>query len=204
MFPRLKEYRGLDEVLKVYPKGLDFRDMIWIYKRMLVGVGFAHTQGYIHGALVPPHIMVDPIGHGAKLIDWCYAVNTKAPPPDPVPLGWGHLKPAPVPPGRVKAIVSAYKSFYAPEILRKEPVSPATDIYMLTKCAIALLGGDVEKGTVPKTVPSVLSGFLTSCIVPAPARRPQDAWELHKELDELLLKLVGKPSYRRLAMPDAT
>jgi len=43
--------------------------------------------------------------------------------------------------------------------------------------------------------------FLRSCLLTSPARRPDDAWDLHDELDEVLRRLVGRPTYRPLAMP---
>ena len=173
-------YRSLAEVRKVYPKGLDFRDVVWMFKRSLAAIGFAHKKGLVHGAVIPSHILVHPVGHGAKLVDWCYAV---------------------APGEKVRALVSAYKPFYAPEILAKQPASPQTDIYMLCKCAVALLGGNVETNQMPAAVPRPIQAFLQSGLIKAPARRANDAWDLHKEFDELLLRLVAKPTYRELVMP---
>ena len=53
----------------------------------------------------------------------------------------------------------------------------------------------------PDSVPPQFRAFLGSCLIEAQARRPDDAWALHEELDELLQRLVGKPRYRPLAMP---
>jgi serine/threonine protein kinase len=200
VFPRLKEYRSLAEVLAAFPGGLDYRDVVWVFKRMLEGMGFYHRQGFVHGAVVPPHVMVAPIGHGAKFIDWSYAVNTKDAEP-PKPAGWAHLKKPGPGPGRVSAIVSAYLDYYASEILNKEPVNAQTDIYMAAKCVVALLGGDVKTDKVPTTVPAQFRGFISTCLTKTQARRPDDAWGLHDELDALLFKLVGKPVYRPLNMP---
>ncbi len=188
-----------------------------MFKRLLVGIGFVHTKDVVHGAIIPPHVMVHPIGHGAKIIDWCYAVDlretdpkkaAKAAAPDPK-TAWSRL----VPPtlvnpgpgaGRVKAISAGWKEFYAPEILKKEVVSPSTDIYMAAKCAVYLLGGDVKTGQMPASVPAPIQGFIKSCILASPKGRPQDAWDLHEEFDGLLSKLVGKPTYRELSMPATT
>ena len=69
---------SLEDVIRAYPKGVHFRDMVWMYKRLLVAIGVAHSKGIIHGAVLPPHVLVHPTGHGAKLIDWSYALNFAA------------------------------------------------------------------------------------------------------------------------------
>lgn len=177
-----KGYVSLAEVLGAYPNGLDYRDIVWMFKRTLAAIGFAHSQGVIHGALIPPHVLVHPTGHGAKVVDWCYAVT---------------------PGQKVKALSKPWRGYYAPEILGKDSATAATDIYMAAKCAVTLLGGRVETNELPPSVPRPLQGFLTSCLFAAPSKRPEDAWVLHEELDELLLRIIGKPKYRVLVMPTA-
>lgn len=180
IFPSFPTYRTLAEVIRVFPAGLDFRDMVWMYKRILVGLGFAHSKGVIHGAVIPPYMFIDPTSHGAKLTAWYHAVQ-----------GNDHIK----------AISNDYRAYYPPEVFDKKPPSAATDIFMATKCAIALVGGDPATGAMPDTVPSQLRAFLSSCILASQAKRPSNAWDLHDEFDELLKKLVGKRSYRKLTMP---
>jgi hypothetical protein len=53
----------------------------------------------------------------------------------------------------------------------------------------------------PSAVPRLVQAFLCGCLLPAPARRPQDAWALHDEFGDLLERLVGKPKFRPFAMP---
>jgi|SRR5271166_424375 len=176
----LDGYRSLAEVHNVYPNGLDYRDVVWMLKRTLAGIGFVHSQGVVHGAIIPPHVMVHPTGHGAKIVDWSYAVDVD---------------------GCVKALSKPYRAFYAPEILKKQKATAAADVFMVFKCIIYLLGGDVETGRMPDTVPKPFRSFISGCLIASPTHRPNDAWKLHEELDELLLKLVGKPKYRPLTMP---
>ncbi|AKU94781.1 Adenylate cyclase [Labilithrix luteola] len=168
------------EALSAHPDGLDFRDVAWMTKRLLAALGFVHRKGVVHGAVLPPHLLVHPITHGARLVDWCYAQERGS---------------------RVRAINSAYRSLYAPEILRKEPVSAATDIYMAAATTVTLLGGDAAGRTLPDRVPGPVRRFFLTCLAPSPARRPDDAWKLHEELDELLARVVGKRRYRPLDVP---
>lgn len=180
---RAKGYVSFAEVLKAYPKGIDFRDMVWMWKRLLAGVGYAHERGTVHGALIPPHTIVHPIDHGAKVLDWSYAVALKDKEP------------------RVRAMSTAWRSFYAPEIPERRPVSPATDVYMSAKCALALLGGNVETNEMPASVPDEVQKFIKVCLDPLPNMRPPNAWDLLEEFDKLLRKIVGKPVYRPFSMP---
>jgi len=75
VFAPIDGYVSLEEVLRAYPQGLNFRDVVWMYKRLLVAIGFAHSKGIIHGAILPSHVLIHPIEHGAKLLDWSYALN---------------------------------------------------------------------------------------------------------------------------------
>jgi serine/threonine protein kinase len=168
---RAMGYRTLTEVARVYPNGLDYRDVVWMFKRTLAALWYLHGRGYVHGAVLPEHVLVHPITHGAKLIDFCYAVK----------LG-----------ERVRAISGPRRASYAPEILAKEPAGPATDIFMAAKIFRPMLAADT---------PSRITGFFDGCMLAPIGRRPQDAGDLHEEFDRLLLKLVGKPKYRRLEMP---
>lgn len=176
-------FHSIADVIRAYPVGLDFRDVVWMWKRLLSVLGFIHREKrVIHGAILPTHVMVHPTEHGAKIIDWCYAVKMEKD-------------------ARIKALSAPYRDFYAPEILMRCPAGPATDIYMSAKCVLALLGGNISTNEMPKNVPERFQGFVKSCLLKAPTRRPDDAWALHGELDELLLKLVGKPKYRPFQMP---
>ncbi len=49
---------SLKEVHDAYPKGIDVKDMAWIWRRLLVALGFAHTNNVIHGAVLPTHILI--------------------------------------------------------------------------------------------------------------------------------------------------
>jgi len=184
IFPWYDGFVSLEDVRRAYPEGLDFRDMVWMFKRLLVGIGFAHTKDIVHGAILPPHVMIFPPNHGAKIVDWSYAVSNAS------------LKNS-----RVGAMSRTFRPFYAPEILDRQPPTPATDIYMAAKCAVALIGGDVTTLVMPDAVPPEVQGFLRRCIREQPGLRPQNAWDLHDEFAHLLQSLVGPPTFRPFRMP---
>jgi serine/threonine protein kinase len=180
IMPLYEGYVPLSDVIKAFPAGLDFRDVVWMFKRTLVGIGFAHKNGVVHGAILPPHVLVHPIEHGAKLLDWSFAIEAG---------------------DHIHGISGGYWDYYPPEVFEKEKALPATDIFMAAKCVVALLGGNVKTNEIPTLVPEKIRNFFYKCLVKNASRRPQDAWDLHTEFDKLLKEVVGKPTYRKLTMP---
>lgn len=175
------ELHSLAAVVRAYPAGIDFRDAAWMLRRMLEGLGHVHRLGYVHGAVLPSHVLVRPANHGARLIDWSYAVRVGQ---------------------TIRAISAPHRANYPAEVINKRPATPATDIYMWAECASELLNG-AETHWQP-TVPMPIIAFLSGCLLPNPNRRPTDAWALHEEFGELLEKLVGKPTFRPFSMPGAS
>jgi hypothetical protein len=66
-------FHTLEEVHAQY-QGLDGRHLAWIFNRMLTVLGFCHRQHFIHGALLPCHVLVHAPSHGLKLIGWGQSV----------------------------------------------------------------------------------------------------------------------------------
>lgn len=180
-------FYSLKEVIQQYPKGLDPRDMAWMWRRLLVALGFAHQNGVIHGAVLPTHVLIHPTKHGLVLIDWTAAVI------EPEKSG-----------ERIRTISTEFKAWYPAEVLNKETPTTALDIYMGARCMVYLLGGNPISGILPDTVSRSLRAFFNGCVLPRPSQRPSDAWGLLEEFDELLEKLWGKRRYRPFAMPSRT
>jgi serine/threonine protein kinase len=201
ILPWFSEHRSLAEVLEVFPDGIDYRDMVWMFRRILHGIGFAHEdKKLVHGAIIPPHVLIHPVDHGAKIIDWSYAVDSTPPkkPKKKTSTLYDHLiddtfltNP------HVKAISADYRDYYPPEVFKKETPTPDTDIYMAAKCAIALVGGDVATGTMPKDTPKLIKEFFGSCL----HYRFHNAWDAHEKLEKVLERVVGKQRYRPFPMP---
>jgi hypothetical protein len=169
----------LEDVRRRYPNGLDGRHLAWVFKRVLAGLGFVHSCGLVHGAVLPPHVMVHAENHGMQFLDWIHAA----------PIG-----------GALRIVPSAFRDWYPREVLDREPTEPATDIYLAAKCLIYLAGGDPIVQSWPAAVPQPMRRFVNTCLYPAARMRPQDAWTLHEEFDELLLRLFGPSKYHRLVM----
>jgi serine/threonine protein kinase len=169
----------LEQVHRRHPE-LDGRHLAWIFKRLLTALGFAHRCGRVHGAIVPAHVLVHAEGHGLRLVGWGHSVEEGQ---------------------RILTGPAKYLDWYPAEVRRKEAAVPATDIYLAAKCLVYLAGGDPVSGRMPDTLPRALGASLRSCLLEGPRMRPDDAWGLLDEFDELLFDLYGPPKYRRLEMP---
>lgn len=180
---RLEGFYNLRQVAQAFTRGIDPLHMVWIWRRLLVALGYAHDNGVVHGAVLPEHVMILPEQHGLVLVDWCYAsIREDGTYPT------------------IKAAVNKYREWYPPEVLDKQPPGPATDIMMAARTMIDLLGGDPVRGIAPSRTPKPLRAFLRSCLHENSAMRPDDAWRLLLEFDELL-EQMGPPYFPRRFRP---
>jgi serine/threonine protein kinase len=170
IFEKLDGWYSLAEVHQYYPCGIDPKDMAWMWRRLLVVLGFVHLNGIVHGAVAPQNIWIQPEKHGLLLQGWSRAVEGLA---DPDGSGWYPNK--------------------------GESASSRTDIVLSAKCMFFLLGGDLEKGYLPDSIPPMMKAFFRGCILPG-KRAPQDAWALKKEFDELIEKLWGERKFHPFFM----
>ncbi|SCL23562.1 hypothetical protein GA0070616_2749 [Micromonospora nigra] len=158
--------RSLVEVKRAYPDGLDPRDVAWMWRRLLVALGLAHRAGVVHGAVLPPHVLVEPDAHGVVLVDWCFSAE---------------------PGGLVPAMVPGHEDWYPPEVPDRHPCGPGTDIFLATRCMTWLMG---------RHAPRELLTFAQGCRQRFLRARPDDAWRLLRELDEVLHRLYGPRTFR--------
>lgn len=157
---------SLDEVRRAYPDGLDPRDAAWMWRRLLVALGLAHRAGVVHGAVLPRHVLIEPDAHGVVLVDWCFAVVGE---------------------GAVPALVPGHEDWYPAEVTARRPAGPGTDLAMAARCMTWLMAG---------RAPRELRAFAAGCTRPKLAARPDDAWRLLGELDEVLDRLFGPRTFR--------
>ena len=183
VFPWREGWVSLEEIRQVYPAGIDPKDMAWMWRRLLVALGFAHVNGVIHGAVLPKNIWILPEQHGLLLDGWSFAAF------DPEKTG-----------ERILAVEPDYESWYPEEVVQGEAPLPGTDIGMSAWCMSYILGGDPPRGLLPDAVPGLLQSFLKGCTLPGKRTRPQDAWGLKDELDDLLARLWGKRTFHPFTM----
>jgi hypothetical protein len=158
--------RSLVEVRAAYPDGLDPRDAAWMWRRLLVALGFAHRVGLVHGAVLPEHVLIQPAEHGVVLVDWCYSSSDGE---------------------AVPAVVAHRRGWYPAEVLSKAAPGPGTDLAMAARCMTYLMG---------ERIPPPLRAFADGCLSPLLRQRPDDAWRLLRELDLVLERLYGRRKFR--------
>ena len=145
-----------------------------MWRRLLVALGTAHRAGVVHGAGLPDHVLIEPDEHGVVLVVWCYAA-----------IG---------PDDRVPALVPRYADRYPPEVTGSRRVGPGTDLAMATRCMTGLVGD---------LLPRPLARFAAGCLLEPLSRRPDDAWRLLAELDEVLERCFGPRAFRPFRLPPA-
>ncbi len=160
----------LEQVHAKYPK-LEPRHLAWIFKRVLSALGLVHRCGFVHGAILPCHVLVHAENHGSKIVGWGQSTKT------------GEI---------VRSGVERFRDFYPEEVIRKKPALSSTDIYMAAKCIEWLAGGE--------PLPNQMSIFLKACLLPGSKMRLQDAWNTNDLFDEMLRGLFGPPRYVALSM----
>lgn len=170
------KYEGVVDLLtikKKYDEGIDPKHVGWLFKRILGGLGYAHSKGVVHGSILPQHLLVDTANHGVRIVGWGQSLFE----------------------GETPSIFSsAYKSWYPKRVFEKKPCSPSTDIAMAARCCIYSLGGDILSLEVPKSVPIKIKNFLSLCV----KTEIDDAWGLHDDFNELLRRLFGSPKFHVL------
>lgn len=161
----------LEQVYEKYPNGIDGRHIGWMFNRILTGLGFIHNCGYVHGAVLPSHILVHPESHGAIFCGWVHAVKSGQ---------------------KLETISVKYRDWYPPEVITKKPVFPATDIFMAAKCVMKL--------AIEKDIPFKMERFFKSCLLESPSMRPSNAWDLQDEFKLVLGDLYGKSKFQVFTM----
>lgn len=65
----------LEAVARAHPGGVDPRHAVWIWRRTLESLGFIHASGWVHGGLLPGHLLIHARDHGVALAGWSAAAR---------------------------------------------------------------------------------------------------------------------------------
>jgi len=176
-----------EAVQRTYPRGVEPRASIWIWRRILEALAFIHAAGFVHGAVLPPHLLVERGEHGVRLVGFRCA-------------GPGGTE--------LRSVSAPFERFYPEAALADRRLTPALDLAMSARCVAALLGGDPARPEVPSAVPAPLAGeiaragALGAAGAPAAANTAGGAWELRERLGELARDVFGPPAFCPIAMPE--
>lgn len=168
---------GLDlmAIRERLPAGMPARHIIWLMRRCLSILGWAHARGVLHGNLDPAHILVRPEDHNVWVVDWCYAIV------NPAQTGQGF-----------KALNEVYSP---PEVAARKAPLPSSDLYALGKCMFYAAGGDPVTRTLPAHMDERLQRFLQFFVLDSPLGRAQDAWVGHAQLDRIREEIWGAHTF---------
>lgn len=173
-------HHTFEDVLQAFPQGIPPQASIWIWRRILEVLSFIHNSGMVHGAVLPPHLLIQENEHGVRLVGYGCA---------------GRIG------GRLQIRSNRFESYY-PQSNRSSPLTKQLDLIMSARCVIGLLGGNSADGSIPSTVPARLAEIVqrVSRINPAGAAR-EDAWSLREELGVIAQKVYGPPKFIPIEMP---
>ena len=130
---------SLEEVRQSYARGLEARDMAWMWRRLLTVLAYVHDQQTVHGAVTPAHVMIEPNEHKLVLVGWGAATFTAAP-----ALG----RP------------SSYRAWFDDT----DTMLPAVDIKTAAQTMLLLLGQRMHQ---PPPVDAALLRYFERCLTPA-------------------------------------
>lgn len=175
-YENIAGWYSLEQVMNGYPEGLDLRDAAWMLNRLLSALLMAHQAGIVHGAIVPSHIMLHLPTHRGVLIDWSYAVNVGS---------------------KAKAVFPEMNDYMPPEILKREPLTFGTDLYMAAKLLLRLVGGEESLPAFPPRV----RGLFRACLL-TQGKRLNDVNEFYITFSNILDVLYGPRQFRPFTMKD--
>lgn len=161
----------LSDVGDAHPDGVKGEVAVWLFKRLLELLGFVHQSGFVHGAVTPDHILVQPYDHGATLIGWTCAVP------------WS---------GRPRRLVARSRT-WTPLYGGVWEASPALDIAMAAR--------SVAAGTNWSTMKTAPRAVLKAVFDEASSGSVDDAWGLAERLTAASRTAFGPPAHHPLEMP---
>lgn len=158
---------------------MNFRQLV---EGVCAGLGHFHSKGWVHRDLKPENILLNRAGE-VRLIDFSLAVKAAG--------GLGKLM------GAGKGPIRGTRTYLAPETIRKEATTPATDIYSLGITFFECLTGTTPfKGDTPQDL-------LRKHIATAPPLPSMRNEKITPEMDRFILKMLAKkPKDRHESMDD--
>jgi hypothetical protein len=168
----------LEDVRRLLPGGVEAPVAVWMWRRVLELLAALHRDGLAHGAILPPHLLIQERDHGVRVVGFGCAGAPG------MPLAARDPRFATSRPGA-----------------GPERISPGRDVQMSAQAVAFALGGDFATGALPATVPAPLAALVAQV---AEGRAGEDAWALRERVGALSRELFGPPSFHPLELPRET
>ncbi len=173
-------HHTFEAVQRAYPQGIPPRASIWVWRRILEVLAFIHNSGMVHGAVLPPHLLVQENEHGVRLV------------------GYGRAGYA----GRdLTSITPGYEAFHPKSNRARPTLTTQLDLIMSARCVVALLGGNPADASLPGDVPVALARLIQRVALSNPADSTDNAWALREELGGIANNVFGAPQFIPIVMP---
>jgi hypothetical protein len=162
----LEGFYTMADIKKAYPSGISGQDGAWMWRRVLTALGAIHRAGFVHGAILPQHMMILGEQRGLVIVGWTAAQKDGAP---------------------IEMISIPDRDAYPPDLLAKKPSSTDMDIFMAARIVRDLIGPRLHRQ---------MARHFKAAMLPRPGMRPDDAWALKDAFDELNERLYGERKFR--------
>ena len=181
LLERFIEGPSLKEILKKQKKNrLTVEETLIYLKAICSALGYAHNNGIVHCDVKPGNVMVDSSG-GIYLTDFGIARHAES---TTTTLG-----------------VAGTAAYMAPEQIRAEPVTPATDVYALGVLLFEMLTGKRPfqmEGKATEESGLTQSEFIRNAQLQTPPPDPRTYREdIPETLAQVILKALGKEPKER-------
>lgn len=167
-----------EDVERVHGKGVSPEAAVWMWRRVLELLGFVHASGWVHGAVLPAHLLVHARDHGVVLCGWSRAVRIGE---------------------RLPATSAGAEAMYPADVWGGGPATAATDLTMASRAILRVLGGDLRRA--PAGVPAPIAELLEVHADPSAAGRMDDAWWLKERVAAAAREAFGPPKFVPFQMP---
>ncbi len=162
---------SLADLCAAYPQGVDPRHVVWLWARLLELLGWVHVSGWVHGAMLPSHVLVDARDHGARLVGWSCAGR---------------------PGDALRALDPREATLYPRELLDGGKLTTRGDLTMLARCMRLCAGGTGA------ALPAELSELLDS---ETSGSGGSDARKIAERLRSTARRCFGPPAFVTLDLP---
>jgi hypothetical protein len=163
-------------VQRASPGGLDPRHLVWVWRRSLELLGWVHLSGFVHGSVLPEHLLLNARDHATRLVGFSCAARVGA---------------------RLVAEAAKDRALYPQPVLAGEPLSAQTDLIMLARTLLRVWGGHATQAA--PAMPAPLARLLER---EASGLGKLGAWQLSEEVASAAKHCFGPPKFVELRLPE--